>query len=129
MPRLLIADRAAMRLGIRMALNVDVEVCGEAEDAEQAIRAAKREQPDLCLIGDHIAGDGIAAIRGVTRAAPGCSVVVLAQVLAPHGLLIVSGIIEARRHDAEEPLVAAGLILVEQVKIDDWLALVFLRAS
>ena len=80
LPRLLIADRAAMRLGIRMALNGDVEVCGEAEDAEQAIRAAKREQPDLCLIGDHIAGDGIAAIRGVTRAAPGCSVVVLAQV-------------------------------------------------
>src|SRR5437868_7305868 len=33
----------------------------------------------------------------------------LAQVLAPHGLLIVSGIIEARRHDAEDPLIAAGL--------------------
>jgi ribosomal protein L11 methyltransferase len=49
----------------------------------------------------------------------------LAQVLAPHGLLIVSGIIEARRHDAEDPLLAAGLVLVEQVKIDDWLALVF----
>jgi ribosomal protein L11 methyltransferase len=49
----------------------------------------------------------------------------LAQVLAPHGLLIVSGIIEARRHDAEDSLLAAGLVLVEQVKIDDWLALVF----
>ena len=49
----------------------------------------------------------------------------LAQVLAPHGLLIVSGIIEARRHEAEAPLLAAGLVLVEQVKIDDWLALVF----
>jgi ribosomal protein L11 methyltransferase len=52
----------------------------------------------------------------------------LAQVLAPHGTLIVSGIIESRRHDAEDPLVAAGLILVEQVKIDDWLALVFQHA-
>ena len=49
----------------------------------------------------------------------------LAQVLAPHGLLIVSGIIEARRHDAEDPLLAVGLVLVQQVKIDDWLALVF----
>lgn len=48
----------------------------------------------------------------------------LAQTVAPEGLLIVSGIIEARRHDAEDPLLAAGLELVEQVMIDDWMALV-----
>jgi DNA-binding NarL/FixJ family response regulator len=77
--RLLIADRAPTRVGIRMALNGSVEVCAEADDAEQAIRAAKREQPELCLIGDHIAGDSLAAIRGITRAAPACAVVVLAQ--------------------------------------------------
>ena len=77
--RLLIADRAPTRVGIRMALNGAVEVCAEADDAEQAIRAAKREQPDLCLIGDHIAGDSLVGIRGVSRAAPGCAVVVLAQ--------------------------------------------------
>jgi DNA-binding NarL/FixJ family response regulator len=77
--RLLIADRAPTRVGIRMALNDAVNVCAEADDAELAIRAAKREQPDLCLIGDHIAGDGLAAIRGITRAAPACAVVVLAQ--------------------------------------------------
>jgi DNA-binding NarL/FixJ family response regulator len=78
-PRLLIADRAPTRVGIRMALNGAIEVCAEADDAEQAIRAAKRVQPDLCLIGDHVAGEGLAAIRGVTRAAPRCAVVVLAQ--------------------------------------------------
>lgn len=78
--RILIVDRAPTRLGIRMALDGDVDVCAEADDAEQAIRAAMREQPDLCLIGDHVAGDGLAAIRGVSRAAPGCAVVVLAQV-------------------------------------------------
>jgi len=52
----------------------------------------------------------------------------LAQVLAPQGLLVVSGIIEARRHDAEGPLLESGLKLVEEVKIDDWLALVYGRA-
>jgi DNA-binding NarL/FixJ family response regulator len=77
--RLLIADRAATRVGIRLALNGEVEVCAEAEDAEQAIRAAMREQPDLCLVGDHVSGDGLATIRGVCRAAPACAVVVLAQ--------------------------------------------------
>ena len=48
----------------------------------------------------------------------------LAQVLASNGLLVVSGIIEARRPDAEVPLLAAGLELVEQRMIEDWLVLV-----
>ena len=51
----------------------------------------------------------------------------LAQVVSPTGVLVVSGIIEARRHDAEDPLLAAGLELVEQVMIDDWMALVLRR--
>ncbi len=49
----------------------------------------------------------------------------LAQVLAPHGLLVVSGIIEARRQDAEGPLLEQGLELVEEMHIDDWLALTY----
>jgi len=53
----------------------------------------------------------------------------LAQVVSPTGILVVSGIIEARRSDAENPLLAAGLELVEQVMIDDWLALVYRRRS
>ena len=53
----------------------------------------------------------------------------LAQVVSPMGILVVSGIIEARRHDAEDPLLAAKLELVEQVMIDDWLALVYRRRS
>jgi DNA-binding NarL/FixJ family response regulator len=77
--RLLIADRAPTRVGIRMALDGEVEVCAEAEDSEQAIRAAKREQPDVCLVGDHVSGDGLAAVRGISRAAPDAAVVVLAH--------------------------------------------------
>ena len=51
----------------------------------------------------------------------------LARVLAPQGVLVVSGIIEERRADAEGPLLEAGLELVEQTMIDDWLALVLRR--
>lgn len=51
----------------------------------------------------------------------------LAQVLAPGGLLITSGIIEARRSEAEQPLLAAGLQLVGQAMIDDWVALIMRR--
>lgn len=77
--RLLIADREATRAGIRMALNGEVHVCAEAEDAEHAIRAAKREQPDVCLVGAGLAGDALAAVRGICRAAPQAAVVVLDQ--------------------------------------------------
>ena len=77
--RLLIADREPTRLGIRMALDGTVEVCAEAGDAEQAIRAAKREQPDVCLVGHDIPGGAIAAVRGVSRAAPTAAVVLLTQ--------------------------------------------------
>ncbi len=55
----------------------DAEVCAEAADAEQAIRAAKREQPDVCLVGRDI-GRALAAIRGIRRAAPETAVIVLA---------------------------------------------------
>jgi ribosomal protein L11 methyltransferase len=49
----------------------------------------------------------------------------LALVLADDGLLVVSGIIAARRSDAEGPLLATGLELVHEMKIDDWLALTY----
>ncbi|MBV8694686.1 MAG: 50S ribosomal protein L11 methyltransferase [Ktedonobacteraceae bacterium] len=47
----------------------------------------------------------------------------LARVLAPDGLLIVSGIVEARLHDALDPLLAQKLEVIDRVMIDDWIAL------
>ena len=76
--RLLIADYAPTRAGIRMALEGDVDICAEAGDAELAIRAAKREQPEVCLVGREIPGDALLAVRGICRAAPAAAVVLLA---------------------------------------------------
>lgn len=77
--RLLIVDHAPTRVGIRMALAGEVDVCAEAGDAETAIRAAKREQPDIALVGTGISREWCATIRGICRAAPNCAVVVLAE--------------------------------------------------
>jgi DNA-binding NarL/FixJ family response regulator len=85
--RVLIADHAPTRAGIRLALGSDVEVCGEASTAEEAIRTAMREQPDVCLVGREIPGDGLAAVRGICRAAPAAAVVVLAQIRDADDLL------------------------------------------
>jgi DNA-binding NarL/FixJ family response regulator len=73
----LIADHGATRLGIRMALADEIYICAEAENAEQAVRAAKREQPDVCLVGREIPGDGLASVRAISRAAPSSAIVLL----------------------------------------------------
>lgn len=79
-PRVLIADHAATRAGIRIALDAEVEICAEADDAGRVIEAAHREQPDVCLVGNEIPGDWLAAVRGICRVAPRSAVVVLAHV-------------------------------------------------
>lgn len=78
--RILLVGDSPTRLGIRMALDGEAEICSEADDSAQAIRAAKREQPDVCLIGSSVCGDGMATVRGICRASPNAAVVVLADV-------------------------------------------------
>ena len=78
-PRVLIADLPAIRLGVQVALDGAVEVCAEAGDAEATIAAAEREQPEICLIGLDLPGDGIVAIRGIRAVAPGTAVIALAS--------------------------------------------------
>jgi two-component system response regulator DevR len=87
MIRLLIVDHAPTRIGIRLALSPDVEICAEAGDAQQAIRAAMREKPDVALVGTGISQEWQGTVRGICRAAPGCAVVVLAQVEDPEDLI------------------------------------------
>ena len=86
-PRALIADLPAIRLGVRIALEGAVQVCAEAGDAEEAIRAAEREQPDISLIGLDLPGDGIVAIRGIHGVAPGGAALALAPSPDADGLL------------------------------------------
>lgn len=85
--RLLIADNGPTRIGIRLALHGEVEICAEAGNAERAIRGAMHEQPDVCLISRDLPGDGLAAIRGICRAAPRAAVVMLAEVADVDDLL------------------------------------------
>jgi DNA-binding NarL/FixJ family response regulator len=98
---LLVADNEPTRIGIRMALHGEAEVCAEAENAEQAIRAAKREQPEVCLVGRSMLGDGIRAARGICRAAPKAAVVVVADAIDADDLLdaIRAGAVGYVSHD------------------------------
>jgi DNA-binding NarL/FixJ family response regulator len=85
--RILVADDPPTRRGIRMALGREAEICAEVDDMAQAIRAAKREQPDVCLIRRGLCGQQMATVRGICRAAPRSAVVVLADTCDDDDLL------------------------------------------
>lgn len=114
--RLLIVDRPATIAGIRMVLDGTYTVCAQADDAEQAIRAAKYEAPDVCLIGSEVTADLSATVRGICRAAPDCAVIVLAHECNVETLLeavragaigYVPGALDARRLQTVMGAVAA----------------------
>jgi DNA-binding NarL/FixJ family response regulator len=78
-PRVLIADdHAPTRIGVRMALERDgIEVCAEVKNASEAVEAALRERPDLCLLDVHMPGGGPSAASKITSKLPGTMVVML----------------------------------------------------
>jgi len=79
--RLLLADAHAAGLaGLRMALSGEpFAVVAEAADAEEAIAAALRERPDVCVLDADMPGGAALATGEITRRLDGVNVVVLAS--------------------------------------------------
>lgn len=77
--RVLIADHAPTRAGVRLALQGHAEICAEADSCPLAISAACSLRPAVCLIGRSISGDALAAVREISRSVPETSVVLLSD--------------------------------------------------
>lgn len=76
--RVLVADDHPLtRLGIRLALGDGFHVCAEAADAEGAVAAALREEPDICLLDVGMPGNGIEAAARILAALPQVAVVMI----------------------------------------------------
>jgi DNA-binding NarL/FixJ family response regulator len=77
--RVLIADdHTPTRSGVRAALEGHgFEVCAEAEDADGALEAARRERPDVCLLSIRMPGGGIAAAARIHTEMPKVAIVML----------------------------------------------------
>lgn len=76
----LVDDHPVVRQGLRTFLQTldDVEVVGEAEDAEQALTAIEDTLPDVVLMDLVLPGmDGIEATRRVREVSPATKVIVL----------------------------------------------------
>jgi DNA-binding NarL/FixJ family response regulator len=67
-----------MGLRLRLSVEPDFEVVGEAPDGQRAIEGARRIQPDVVLMDVHLPDlDGISATQVIRAAVPGCAVVML----------------------------------------------------
>lgn len=121
---------AAVKLGAASAYCIDsssiaVESAtanATANDLSERITVKLGELDDTEVA--RLAGQSDMVLANIIARVIGSIAPQLAQVLAPGGLLIASGIIEERRYEAEQPLLAAGLRLVDQVMIDDWVTLI-----
>jgi DNA-binding NarL/FixJ family response regulator len=77
---LLVDDQPSVLRGLRMRLGLedDLEVVGEAYDGAQAVDLVSTQRPDVILMDIEMpVMDGITATRRIARAHPGCAVVVL----------------------------------------------------
>lgn len=77
---LIVDDEVSIRRGLRMrlALESDLEIVGEAQDGLEAIKLAKELQPDVIVLDvemPHL--DGIAAMGTLRLIAPRAAIVVL----------------------------------------------------
>jgi DNA-binding NarL/FixJ family response regulator len=78
--RVLIADdHAPTRGDVRRVLDRDerFEICAEAADAAEAVQAALRDRPDICLLDLSMPGGGLAAVWEITSRLPETKVVIL----------------------------------------------------
>ena len=77
---LLVDDHVVVRKGLRALLDREpgIEIVGEAEDGEQAVRAAERLRPDVILMDLEMPGTGgTDATRRITESRPDARIVVL----------------------------------------------------
>jgi ribosomal protein L11 methyltransferase len=124
---------AALKLGAASAFCIDnSSVAVESATVNAAVNdLSERMSVNLGVLDEEVAARHAnqydLVLANIIARVIGSIAPQLAQVLTPGGILITSGIIEERRHEAEQPLLAAGLHLIDQVTIDDWVTLIMTK--
>ncbi len=83
---LLVDDHGIVRQGVKLILEseTNLQVIGEAADANAAVAKARELQPDVVVMDIHLAGsDGIDASRRILAAHPATKIVVLSAEATP----------------------------------------------
>ena len=70
---------------MRLALEADMTVVGEAANGETAVTVAALSQPDVVLLDVKLPGqDGLATIHHLHQVAPTCKVIIVTIYDSPH---------------------------------------------
>ena len=110
---LLVDDQVAVRQGLRMRLGLepDLVVIGEAEDGQTAIDLASARSPDVIVLDLEMPRmDGIATAQALRAIAPECAVIILSihNDMAARRRALAAGAVEYIEKNAGiEPLLAA----------------------
>ena len=83
---LIVDDQPLVRQGLRMRLSMepDLDVVGEAEDGQMALEVAQRVRPDLALIDVEMPRlDGLAATSALRAALPDVVVILMSIYESP----------------------------------------------
>ena len=87
--RVLVADdHAPTRLTVGEELReAGFSVCAQAATASEAVEAAVREKPDICLLDISMPGDGLSAAAEICERVPSAKVVMLTSADSEEALL------------------------------------------
>jgi DNA-binding NarL/FixJ family response regulator len=90
-PRIfLVDDHAMFRAGVRAELGAEVDVVGEADEADAAAELINERLPDVVLLDVHLpGGGGQAVLRGVLPHHPGVRFLALSVSDAPEDVIAV----------------------------------------
>lgn len=85
----IVDDHGIVRQGLRTLLSrPGIEVVGEAESGNEAVRLAERELPDVMLLDIRMKdGDGLQSLPQIKQASPGTSIIILTTYANPAYLI------------------------------------------
>ncbi len=79
---LIVDDNQMVRHGVKLILSAiaDYQICGEAQDGEEAVRLANELTPDVILLDVSMPGqDGLQVARQIRQSLPMVKIIIMSQ--------------------------------------------------
>src|SRR4029077_9893832 len=131
----IVDDHPLFRERLSQLINqeLDMEVCGEAEDAQQAIQLIRNESPDLAIVDITLKGSsGLELIKSIKALPLGVPVLVLSMhdesPYAERALRAGASGYITKHEAADQVLLAIRRVLAGQVYLSEKMNSVFLRS-
>jgi DNA-binding NarL/FixJ family response regulator len=123
---LVVDDHPLMRQGLALLINQqqDMQVCGEAEEAQAAMQAIVRQRPDIMILDISLNGpDGLELLKSIRAVTPDLPVLILSMhdeaIYAERALRARANGYIMKQEATEKVLVAVRRILNGEIYLSD----------